>query len=157
MNEGQETRDQTPHDVALVEIGNYPTPLDGAMAKARLEAHGIEGILFDTELATSWVYTNALGGVRLMVSAADEISARAVLAAAPLDGLPDVADNGDEDDFIAPGRPDTWCPACHAQDVAPADEAPRGWLARLFNPGTARRCRTCGHVWRTPDKTHGDA
>lgn len=155
MREGHKDETGRAHDEgALVEIGNYPTPVDGAMAKARLEAHGIEGILFDTELATSWVYTNALGGVRLMVAAHDEEAARTALATAVSDEASH--DAGDVDD-ITPERPETWCPACHAQDVETLGEPRRGWLARLFSPGAARRCRTCGHVWRTFGKAYDNA
>src|SRR5690606_31958007 len=57
------TRDRTREDDALVEVGNYPTTLDGAVDRARLLAAGIEAVLFDTEMATNWVYTNAIGGV----------------------------------------------------------------------------------------------
>jgi len=132
----------------LVEIGNFPTPIDGAMAQARLEGAGIDAVLFDTELATSWVYTNALGGVRLMVAAENEEAARALLAAdANSLAVNDAAAVPDEDQ-IALDHPETWCPDCHSKDVETLREAPRGWLARLFNPGPALHCRACGHHWR---------
>jgi Putative prokaryotic signal transducing protein len=133
---------------ALVEIGNYPTPIDGAMAQARLEGAGIEAVLFDAEMATSWVYTNALGGVRLMVAVEDEETARALLAAdASSLAVNDVAAIRDEDQ-IALDHPETWCPDCHSKDVETVREAPRGLFARLFNPGPALHCLACGHRWR---------
>lgn len=135
----------------LVEVGNYPTPVDGAVDRARLSAEGIEAVLFDTEMATNWIYTNALGGVRLMVPREDEAAARRVLATPS--AWPAGASGADPDagELIAPDAPATWCPACHARDVETPDEPPRGLLARWarwFNPGAARRCRACGHTWR---------
>ncbi len=129
----------------LVAVGNYPTPLDGAVDRARLRAEGLDAVLFDTEMATNWVYTNALGGVRLMVPRDEEAAARRILAA-PVEAASGA--EPDAGDLIAPDAPETWCPACHARDVETPDEPPRGRWARWFNPGAARRCRACGHLWR---------
>ncbi len=136
----------TGKDESMVAVGNYPTPLDGAVDRARLLAEGIDAVLFDTEMATNWVYTNALGGVRLMVPRKDEEAARVLLAtpAPPGDPGPEPA----PDDLIAPDEPGTWCPDCHSRDVETPEEPPRGLLSRWFNPGAARRCRACGHQWR---------
>jgi hypothetical protein len=133
---------------AMVQIGNYPTPIDGAMAKAHLEAHGIDSVLFDAEMATSWVYTNALGGVRLMVAAEDEVAARDVLAADATLNTADAEEAVSGGELISPDHHQTWCPDCHSKDVEVHKEAPRGWFIRRFNPGPALRCRACGHHFR---------
>jgi hypothetical protein len=133
---------------AMVEIGNYPTPLDGAMAKAHLESHGIDSVLFDAEMATSWVYTNALGGVRLMVAAADEVAARDALAADATLSAVDSENAAASADAIALDKPESWCPDCHSKDVEVVKEARRGWFSRFFNPGPALHCRACGHHFR---------
>jgi hypothetical protein len=132
----------------LIEIGNYPTPLDGAMAKARLESHGINAVLFDAEMATSWLYTNALGGVRLMVTRDEEVQARDVLAADATLSAADAEKAVAAGDLIAFDAPETWCPDCHSKDVEVRKEAPRGWFSRWFNPGPSLHCRACGHLWR---------
>lgn len=133
-------------DETLVAVGNYPTPLDGAVDHARLRAADIDAVLFDTEMATNWVYTNALGGVRLMVPRKDAAAARALLAttAPPVDTASDPAPG----ELIAPDEPGTWCPACHSRDIETREEPPRGLLRRWFAPGAARRCRACGYGWR---------
>jgi len=133
----------------LIEIGNYPTPLDGAMAKARLEAHGLNAILFDSEMATSWLYTNALGGVRLMIARDQEDQARDILAADATLSAAEAERAVADIDLIALNAPETWCPDCHSKDVVVLKEAPRGWLGRWFNPGAALHCRACGHRWRS--------
>lgn len=144
------TRDRTREDDAMVEVGNYPTTLDGAVDRARLNAAGIEAVLFDTEMATNWVYTNAIGGVRLMVAHGDREAARAVLAADATPGDVEAAAAAAEEYGEAGplDDPETWCPNCHSRDIRVLDEAPRGLISRWFNPGAARTCRSCGHRWR---------
>ena len=130
------------------EAENYPTPVDADIARARLEAAGIEAVVFDGELAASWVYTNALGGVRLMVRPGDLARARDLLATEepPDDAAEELLEASGE---IPPDADATgFCPACHARDVEPRDEAPRGRIARWLNPGAPLRCRACGHRWR---------
>jgi hypothetical protein len=131
------------------EAGNYPTPIAAAVAKAKLEAHGIESALFDAELANSWVYTNALGGVRLMVATDQLEAARDVLAADESLSDADAARAVSDQEDIFGADPDSWCPDCHSKEVEVRKEAPRGWLMRWLNPGRALHCRACGHLWRS--------
>lgn len=131
-----------------IEAGNYPTPIAAAVAKAKLESHGIDSALFDAELANSWVYTNALGGVRLMVAPGDLEAARDVLAADESLSDADAAKAVPEGADIFGADPDSWCPDCHSREVEVRREARRGWLMRWLNPGRALHCRACGHDWR---------
>ncbi len=131
-----------------IEAGNYPTPIVAAVAKAKLEGHGINAALFDAELANSWVYTNALGGVRLMVAPGDLEAARDVLSADESLSDADAANAVSEAEDIFGADPDSWCPDCHSKEVDVRREAPRGWLRRYLNPGPALHCRACGNSWR---------
>ena len=142
MNSSKPSKAANPAD--WIEAGNYPTPIAAAVAKAKLEGHGIEAALFDAELANSWVYTNALGGVRLMVASGDLEAAQDILAS---DETVDASAVSDAD-LISDRDPDSWCPDCHSKEVEVRKEAPRGWLMRWLNPGPALHCRACGHLWR---------
>ncbi len=130
-----------------VEAENFPTPIDAQVAKARLEAHGIAAAVFDAELANSWVYTNALGGVRLMVAPQDLEAARKVLA----ENDPVEASVVADDEVISDDA--SFCPRCHSKDVEieSAGRSPSGWLGGLmtglFGPRRMLRCRNCGHAW----------
>lgn len=122
-----------------VEAGNYPTPIDAQMALAHLEAHGITAAVYDAELANSWVYTNALGGVRLMVAPEDLEAARKILAQdEPVDATA-VAD----EDVISDAAP--YCPRCHGKDIETREDT--GKIHRLFGFTKSLRCRACGHEW----------
>lgn len=122
-----------------LEAGNYPTPLDAQIAVARLEAHGIAAAVYDAELANSWVYTNALGGVRLMVAPENLGAARKILAE---DEPVDAAAVADED-VVSDDAP--YCPRCHAKDVGVREE--KGAFRRLLGFKKSLRCRSCGHAW----------
>jgi hypothetical protein len=112
------------------------------VAKAHLDAHGIASTIYDAELANSWVYTNALGGVRLMVAPADLEAARNILAGDDTVDSSAVA----EEDLISNTVP--YCPDCHSKDIEIRSAMRRGWLRRWLNPGPPLHCRACGHDWR---------
>ena len=65
--------------MALVEAARFYSSIDGAMARARLAADGIDSVLFDTEM--NW---GGLDGVvvpvRLMVDGDDLAAAHRLLA-----------------------------------------------------------------------------
>jgi len=62
--------------MSLIELERFYTPIQAELARLRLEAAGIESVVFDS--ATT--YVNAATGVRLMVDEDDEVRARRVLA-----------------------------------------------------------------------------
>lgn len=58
--------------MALVEIANYTDPLDANILKARLDAEGISAyIANENHIQMNWLYSQALGGARVMVQAED--------------------------------------------------------------------------------------
>ena len=61
----------------LVQLARYYNSFEAGLAKARLEAEGIESVLFDTEM--SWEGLGGLIPIRLMVLDEDEADARRVL------------------------------------------------------------------------------
>ena len=67
--------------MSLVELGRYPIPIEGEIARTFLESHGFHVVLFD---ATSYGCADGFPlEVRLMVLEEDLDDARELLAANP--------------------------------------------------------------------------
>ena len=65
----------------FVVISNYSFPLDAHIAKASLENEGIPAHIADKHTVNmQWLYSDAIGGVRLYVPEEFEVEAKAVLA-----------------------------------------------------------------------------
>jgi len=83
-------------DIEWVTVASFDTLPDAAIARGRLEAEGIPCQLADAHLVQAdWLYSIAVGGIRLRVPAAAAGRARELLAA-DHSGLLDggVADDG---------------------------------------------------------------
>jgi hypothetical protein len=64
----------------FVTVATYDKPTDAHIALGRLAAEGIEAQIFDDHMVQmDWLYSIALGGVKLRVTRGDEKAARAVL------------------------------------------------------------------------------
>jgi len=65
----------------FITIATYDKVTDAHIALGRLSAEGIEAKLFDQNMVQmDWLYSIALGGVKLRVARGDEKAARTVLA-----------------------------------------------------------------------------
>ncbi|MEM1055761.1 MAG: DUF2007 domain-containing protein [Bacteroidota bacterium] len=65
----------------FVTLATYTTPFEAEIVKGRLEAEGFTVVLGDTEVVTNnWMYSQAIGGVKLRVPEAEVEEARRVLA-----------------------------------------------------------------------------
>jgi len=72
--------DAAPPMDEFVTVATYDKPTDAHIALGRLSAEGIEAQIFDDHMVQmDWLYSIALGGVKLRVSRGDEKAARAVL------------------------------------------------------------------------------
>lgn len=132
----------------LVRVATCLDVSEAYILRGRLESAGIPAILFDENLSrTAWQYLVAVGGVRVMVPAAYEKEARAILAA---DARAE-KENGEEEE-----NGDV-CPACASRDVARLFS----WVSlpltvlTLFSTAlpvplrrNRRKCRACAHTWR---------
>lgn len=77
-----------------VTVAAYTSPWMAHLAKARLEADGIECELADEHTANiDWVYANAIGGVKLRVHPAAASEAHQILSEAS--EIPEFEDDGD--------------------------------------------------------------
>ena len=71
---------ETPMD-EFVTVATYDKVTDAHIALGRLSAEGIEAQLFDQNMVQmDWLYSIALGGIKLRVARGDEKAAREVLA-----------------------------------------------------------------------------
>jgi hypothetical protein len=64
--------------MALVCVETLFSPVEAEIARARLDAAGIEAVLFDAGIAS--LIGPGVSGIRLMVLAEDEAGARQILA-----------------------------------------------------------------------------
>lgn len=82
--------------VSLVTICTFSQPYQAELAKAHLEAEGIPAFLSDEYLVSiNWLYSNAVGGVRLKVAEPDVEAARKILSVDLSDDVQD-ADSGED-------------------------------------------------------------
>lgn len=65
----------------LITIASYSQTYEAHIARSFLESHGVEGFIADEHLVSAnWLYSNAIGGVRLQVRTRDVKAAQALLA-----------------------------------------------------------------------------
>ena len=125
-------------------IATFSKPEEAHLFRTRLEAAGIPAFVQDENFVQmDWLYSNAIGGVRVQIADDDLDSAREFLAADTPQPCPDA------DDVV--------CPACGSHHTAP-DELPRriaflGMLVISFPLLFTRRCwrcSSCRHVFKVP-------
>jgi len=131
----------------LVTIATFSTPFDANMAKSVLESAGIPVFVADEfTIGMNWLYSNALGGVKVQVPESVACEARGILA------LQSEQHSTDESSAI-----DT-CPQCGSKNTEDF-QYKRGsfftWLLLgipLLLPSEKKRCRNCGHSWKLPQR-----
>jgi len=133
----------------LVTLRSYRDPVDAEIARARLEDAGIPAFLFDQHLvAIQWLYSRAIGGVKIKVARSDLDRATRILRE---DRSGDLAEEHDP----VP-EPTEVCPSCGSAEFhysrVQRNAAALSLLTSL--PFTAWRrlwvCDACGHSWRPP-------
>jgi len=132
--------------MGLVTVRSYRDPIAAELAKSLLESQGIRAFVFDQYFAgINWLYSLALGGVKVKVDASDLESAREVLRSSEDAGLEATAESGDADA----------CPACGSREIeaAPIQRVSKFaslWLGLPIPLGRhVDRCRSCGHTWKS--------
>ncbi len=140
----------------LVTIATFSQPIQAHLAKARLEAAGIVCIVADEHVVqANWLFSNAIGGVKLKVPTDYVAAARDILRPQPR--LVVVAD---KDEVPDDAQDDMICPSCRSFDVYhhPLQHFIRAaayiaWKL-AFIPWAPRRwwlCKTCGYRWTDRD------
>jgi len=125
----------------LVTIGSYSTPYEAGLVRAELEAFDIDASLVDADtISVNWLWSNALGGVKVQVLESEVEDALRVLAAQP----------GEEPDASAA----TVCPRCGSADTHYFLDKRASFLTWLVLglpvvPAFSRRaCGGCGFKWK---------
>jgi predicted RNA-binding Zn-ribbon protein involved in translation (DUF1610 family) len=127
----------------LVTIARYSTPFEANMAKSMLESAGIPAFVADEyTIGINWLYSNALGGVKLQVPES--------FASEALDLL------SFEDDHAAGNQiaDDYTCPRCGSGNIEVLSDKRGSFLTWVLLGLPAllstkkKKCRDCGFRWR---------
>ena len=131
---------------SLAEIASFSYPHEAHIAKASLEAAGIPVFITDEHtINMQWLYSNALGGVRLLVPKDYETEAKALISQDFSENLK--AEVGDDE---------TRCPECGSNDVEAYTIGKRpaflvflflGFPLFFYRHGI--KCRHCGKISKT--------
>jgi hypothetical protein len=129
----------------LLTVASFSTAPEAYLAKNRLDSADIYAMIVDEHtVGINWLYSNAVGGVKVKVFEKDLVQARAILEMnAPESESKSALSNG-------------WgvCPVCGSENVEYYSDK-RGpfltWLTLGFPILPVRkklRCLSCNHGWR---------
>jgi hypothetical protein len=135
----------------LVIVGQYVNAPDALLAKSVLDSADIECFLADENLIRmDWLYSNAIGGIKLLVREEDASAAMEMLD----QSCPETFDVEGVGQYRQPS-----CPNCQSIDVSFEEliksvaygSIAATWLAGIMPPIPLRRrgwkCHACGHAW----------
>lgn len=136
----------------FVTIASYTGPWEAHLAHAKLESEGIFSIVLDDQIASiNWFYSNAVGGVRLQVSAADAERSVRILRETSEEPT-NLQDSASQED-----RPPS-CPSCGSSNLRRERfSLPAALLSFLLLgiPFLFNRkrlvCLNCGSTWKMKD------
>jgi hypothetical protein len=130
----------------LVTIERFRDLPEALLAKGKLESAGIRCFLADSELVrTDWLWSNAIGNMRLQVSPEDAADALEVLR----EPAPEIFLEDEVGEFYQQPR----CPKCNSSDIAfeSIDRKLSYGLMLIGLPIPIRknnwRCGECGAEW----------
>lgn len=132
----------------LVVAAAFTNVHEAHLARSVLEAAGIEATIADEHLVSmTWTYSNAVGGVKVLVPGDRLDEARSVLASGAIVDLPPPIEDGDD---IDQGGSET-CHRCGSREFESRLPGKRfailSWLLigfPLASPVRKRFCRKCG-------------
>lgn len=138
-------------DSELFVVRAYSQAHEAHLACSALQAAGIHATLIDEHIVNAnWLYSNAVGGVKLLVRTEDAAAAEAVLGAAAEVDASASAEGG----ATEPAGDDA-CPRCGSAGIGPTVFGRRAavlsWLVAGFPfvPVLRRwRCRACGYRFK---------
>jgi ssDNA-binding Zn-finger/Zn-ribbon topoisomerase 1 len=137
----------------LVTVATYSYPLEAHLHRAKLESEGIDSVVVDEHIVNAnWLYSIAVGGVRLQVKESDLARAREILDKIP-EHVPE------ELEISTEVGDDERCPQCHSIDIHYERFHIRRtfffwFLAYLVLPFTLPffkrkwKCHNCGYEWK---------
>ncbi len=128
-----------------ITVGIYTMPYEADIVWSLLEAYEIQVFPADyTTIYIDWLYSNALGGIKLRVGEQDATLAREIIESALADG-----------EELQKTHSEGACPHCGSSKTASVILGRRWavltWLilgVPLVWPWTRLRCSSCGRTWR---------
>jgi hypothetical protein len=141
----------------LIVVRAFSQLHEAHLACSALQAAGIHATLADDHIvAANWLYSNAVGGVKVLVAVEDAAAAQAVLAIPAETEAGVVAEGGG----ATTGVEAATCPRCGSHNVASVTSGRRllflSWLVLGFPvlPVMRRtKCGDCGHRFRVARET----
>jgi tetratricopeptide (TPR) repeat protein len=145
----------------FITIAAFSHPTEAYIPKTKLEIEGIPSFLANEYIVNMyWLYSNAVGGVKLQVKAGDVEEALAIITPA---SLTSEEIEEDQEDAV---EDDSQCPNCHSTDIT-YEKYRMGWVfaswllsgfSLLFFFGITGgfpipflkrkwHCRDCGYEW----------
>lgn len=140
--------------VQFVIIGSYQTPAEAHIVAGRLRSAGISAEILDEHLVSAnWLYSNAIGGVRVQVPE-DELSAAEELLRETVE-VETAATSVSSTEATSQAISTTpQCPECASTDTYYFRKSFGTMFSLLLLgiplllPRGFRRCEQCGHAWR---------
>lgn len=133
----------------MITVATFSFPHEAHIAKLKLDAKGIPAFVADEHtINMQWLYSSAIGGVKLQVPAPFVEQATEALA----EDLSDLLESDDEDD-----REEPRCPTCGSQALTPYIRGKKpaflvflllGFPLFFYRRGV--RCDACGTFMASP-------
>ena len=147
---GEQHEAEPPRPKPVV-VGRYRDLSTASIAKSILDSAGMESFLADDSvIRLDWLYSNALGGIKLLVRDEDAAAARDLLETQ----IPEKFDVDGVGEYHQPK-----CPNCGSLDVSfeelDREIAHPGLLIGIPIPAVKHgwNCHSCGHTWDSPTET----
>jgi tetratricopeptide (TPR) repeat protein len=141
-------RDELVDAGGLVTIATFSHVLEAHIVKGRLETEGIWSFVADENtVVANWLYSNAVGGVKLQVREEDVDAAQLILADGPGE-IDWEGEGGEEDEEDDPEH----CPRCDSNAIRYEKFEKKGfflsWLLLDFFLKGEWVCQDCGYNWK---------
>jgi transposase-like protein len=128
----------------LVTVKTFSSAWEADLAKTQLEACGIHAFILDSNtISVNWLFSNAIGGIKLQVFEDQATEAKEVLSNTA-EGL----EGSISEDKIK-------CPQCGSEKVTQINWERRWSLVSIlflgfpiFYPRGKYLCQDCGHKWK---------
>ncbi len=137
----------------LVTVAACAQPVEAHLLRCRLEAEGVDAFVADEHIVSlQWLYSAAVGGVKVQVHARDAERARGILEASSFQ-------RSDSARFVTEDLRAPRCPDCGSLDVQQRFSRRVTFASSLLLgfplpwPLRRSRCRSCGAHWRSPRRT----
>ena len=135
----------------LLTIATFSMAIEADLARAKLESEGIECFLADEHTVTvNWLYSQAVGGVKLQVREANAQKAMEILR-----GSSNMTEGAEEREAEETEYGKPRCPRCDSPDVHYEKFSRRLAFTSLLVlsfplPFLKRKwkCENCGHQWK---------